>query len=88
MGIDMATKSELIAGKLDIEGIRLRIGADSLAYLSHDGLLSALDSAPDDAPYCSACFTGDYPVAIDDTSPDTLVSIRSAKSADTKTRAS
>lgn len=67
MGIDMATKKELIAGQLDIEGIRRRIGADSLAYLTHDGMIEAIKQhKKDKTGYCSACFTGDYPLEIPD----------------------
>jgi amidophosphoribosyltransferase len=61
-GIDTPTESELIASAHDIEEIRRFIGADSLAYLSVDGLLSSV-SGPKDS-YCNACWTGDYRVPI------------------------
>ncbi len=65
MGVDMATYNELIANKLDIEGIREEIDADSLAYLSHDGMLSAINSGiQEDGGFCSACFSGNYPINI------------------------
>ncbi len=62
MGIDMATYKELIANNLDIEGIRQRIGADSLDYLSLPGMLEAVKEATGgETRYCSACFSGNYP---------------------------
>lgn len=65
MGVDMATYNELIAHRLDSEGIRRRIGADSLAYLSIDGLDQAVNelvSRPGE--HCNACFSGEYPISI------------------------
>jgi amidophosphoribosyltransferase len=62
LGIDVARKSELIAARLDVEGICEKIGADSLGYLSVDGLLDCINSAR--SKFCRACFTGDYPVAV------------------------
>jgi amidophosphoribosyltransferase len=65
MGVDMATYTELIAHKLDIEGIRQRIGADSLGYLSLDGMSSAInDALGKQVGHCAACFSGNYPVKI------------------------
>jgi amidophosphoribosyltransferase len=67
MGIDMATYRQLIAARLDIEGIRQRIGADSLAYLSLPGLEAAVrQEIPDGRPngHCTACFSGVYPIEI------------------------
>ena len=61
-GIDTGVQDQLIAAHKDVEGIRQHIGADSLAYLSVEGLVA---SAPKTG-YCTACFTGDYPVAIPD----------------------
>ncbi len=58
-GIDFPTREELIAGTHDLETIKKFLDADSLGYLSLEGLLSPL-KAPDD--YCTACFTGKYPV--------------------------
>ncbi|HEX5451888.1 MAG TPA: phosphoribosyltransferase family protein, partial [Candidatus Limnocylindrales bacterium] len=58
-GIDTSIETELIASRLDLEGIREHVGADSLAYLSIGGVLSALE-----LPYerfCFACFDGRYP---------------------------
>ena len=61
-GIDFATKAELIANGLDTEEIRRSIGADSLGYVSLDGLISATEVASE--RLCSACFTGEYPIRI------------------------
>ena len=58
MGIDMATPEELVASRLSVGEIREEIGADSLAFLSLDGLMRALEA---DDGYCNACFTGEYP---------------------------
>jgi amidophosphoribosyltransferase len=66
-GIDTPLKSELIAASHDVEEIRRFVEADSLAYLSHAGLLAAADDAPG-RRHCTACFSGRYPVAV--TQPD------------------
>lgn len=67
MGIDMATKDQLIAHRLDVEGIRERIGADSLAYLSVEGMVDAVRKAiQQKTGHCAACFTGEYPIPIPD----------------------
>lgn len=61
-GIDFPDSRELIAAKRSIEEIRQYLGADSLAYLEPAEMLScALHPAKD---YCTACFTGDYPVPV------------------------
>jgi amidophosphoribosyltransferase len=66
-GIDTPLKSELIASSHSVDEIRRFIEADSLAYLSHEGLLKAVgDDA--DRRHCTACFSGRYPVAV--TVPD------------------
>ena len=62
-GIDTPLKSELIASSHTVEEIRQYIGADSLAYLSHEGLLKAVDDASGQR-HCTACFSGRYPVAV------------------------
>lgn len=65
MGVDMATYRQLIAHNLDVEGIRRRIGADSLDYLSLPGMLEAVrDGSAADGGHCAACFSGEYPVII------------------------
>ena len=61
-GIDFATKAELIANGLEVEEIRRSIGADSLGYVSLDGLIAATQ-VPSER-LCSACFTGKYPIRI------------------------
>lgn len=61
-GVDMATLSELIAAKMTIKEITEYIDADSLAYLSVDGLLRAV-RAPKNS-YCTGCFTGNYPIPV------------------------
>ncbi len=67
MGVDMATYKQLIAHKMDVEGIRQRIGADSLAYLSLPGLETAVAEATrQQAGHCNACFSGKYPIDIPD----------------------
>ena len=61
-GVDMATRRELIAARMNIPEIARYIGADSLGYLSIDGLIRAV-GAPKDH-FCLACFTGEYPVPV------------------------
>ncbi|HKH50184.1 MAG TPA: amidophosphoribosyltransferase, partial [Thermoanaerobaculia bacterium] len=61
-GIDTPTRGELIAAHHSIEEIRQFIEADSLAYLSLDGMLTAVGGPADS--YCTACWTGDYRVPI------------------------
>ncbi|HET6900044.1 MAG TPA: amidophosphoribosyltransferase, partial [Vicinamibacteria bacterium] len=62
-GIDTPLKTELIASSHSTEEIRQSIGADSLAYLSHEGLLTAVGDAAGQR-HCTACFSGRYPVAV------------------------
>jgi amidophosphoribosyltransferase len=63
MGIDMATRDELIAADKSVEEIREAIEADSLAYLSNEAVADALDSQRDDL--CMGCVTGEYPYDIE-----------------------
>jgi amidophosphoribosyltransferase len=65
-GIDFATRAELIANGLDVDEIAASIGADSLGYISLEGMIGATRQSPDQL--CSACFTGEYPVALPDES--------------------
>lgn len=60
-GIDFATRAELIATGMSVEEIRRSVGADSLGYLSVEGMVEA--SGQDASELCMACFTGDYPIA-------------------------
>jgi len=62
-GIDTPTREELLASSHSIEEIRRFIGADSLGYLSWDGLYSFLGDGQRDG-FCDACFTSNYPVEI------------------------
>ena len=62
MGVDMATRRELIAAQKTIPEIREIIGADSLGYLSLDGLVKAVGLPRD--KFCLACFTGHYPLPV------------------------
>lgn len=67
MGVDMATYRELIAHNLDIPAICERIGADSLDYLSLPGMLDAINQTVRFRnSYCTACFSGEYPISIPD----------------------
>ncbi len=68
-GIDTPERSQLLAASHDVEQMAQLIGADSLAFVSIDGLYRALGKAGRDpgAPhYCDACFTGDYPIPLPD----------------------
>ncbi|HEY1806361.1 MAG TPA: amidophosphoribosyltransferase, partial [Terracidiphilus sp.] len=59
-GVDTPSKSELIAANHSVEEIRQFIEADSLAYLSLDGLLKSVQDK-EKTGYCTACYTGNYP---------------------------
>jgi len=61
-GIDLADPSEMIAAGRTIEDVREKIGATSLAYLSHDGLVESTQRPA--TALCRACLTGDYPTRI------------------------
>jgi amidophosphoribosyltransferase len=63
-GIDTPTRSELIASSHQIDEIARYVTCDSLAYLSHEGMMAAVGSDARGSGYCSACFTGDYPVPL------------------------
>lgn len=68
-GVDTPERSKLLAAQKSIEEMRQFIQADSLSFLSIDGLYRALGEANrnDDRPrYCDACFTGDYPTTLTD----------------------
>lgn len=64
-GIDTAIKSELIASSNSVEDIRKFLGADGLLYLSRRGLMESVYD-PEEKRMCTACFSGEYPTAIDD----------------------
>ena len=59
-GIDFPSADELIAHRCSVDEIAKIIDADSLAYISLEGLLSCVGRKSGD--YCHACFSGDYPV--------------------------
>jgi amidophosphoribosyltransferase len=61
-GIDFASRAELIANGADIDGVRRSIGADTLGYVSLDGLVSASEQPR--TRLCAACFDGDYPIPL------------------------
>jgi len=61
MGIDIASRSELIASGRSVEEVEHLIGADSLKYLSKAGLFRAVKNV---SGFCMACFDGDYPVPV------------------------
>ena len=61
-GVDLATRRELLAANNSVEEIRQLTGADSLGYLSLDGLIRAIGLPKSN--FCMACFTGDYPVPV------------------------
>ncbi len=60
-GVDTPRRSELIAATHTLEEITTYLNADSVGYLSHEGMLSVLGS--DRGQYCSSCYTGHYPVS-------------------------
>ncbi|MGI6156387.1 MAG: amidophosphoribosyltransferase, partial [Enterococcus lemanii] len=81
-GIDIQTRKELIAADLSIEEMRERIGADSLAFLSEEGLIDAI-GLKFDAPYtglCMAYFNGDFPTPLYDYEANYQASLLDKKS--------
>ena len=63
-GIDFASRAELVAGDLDLDGVRRSIGADTLGYVSLDGLIRATEQPS--SRLCAACFDGHYPIPLPD----------------------
>jgi amidophosphoribosyltransferase len=61
-GIDFASRAELIASGIGVEEVRQSIGADSLGYLSREGMIAA--TSQDEDSLCTACFTGKYPIEL------------------------
>ena len=61
-GVDMASRQELIAAQMSVEEIREYIGADSLSFLSIEGMVRATGMPANS--YCLACFTGEYPIPV------------------------
>ncbi len=68
-GIDTPERGKLLAARHSVDEMAALIGADTLAFLSIDGLYRALRHSGRDAhapQYCDACFTGDYPIPLPD----------------------
>lgn len=68
-GVDTPDKKDLVASHLSIEKIRQMIGADTLAYISIDGLYRAITKTKrnnENPQYCDACFTDQYPIRLTD----------------------
>lgn len=61
-GVDFASRAELIASGLGVEEVRQSIGADSLGYLSREGMVAA--TKQDENSLCTACFSGQYPIEL------------------------
>src|SRR5690606_4412490 len=61
-GIDFATRAELIATGLGTDEIRQSIGADSLGYISEEGMIAATQQSP--SQLCTACLSGVYPIEL------------------------
>ncbi|HET9408842.1 MAG TPA: amidophosphoribosyltransferase [Candidatus Sulfotelmatobacter sp.] len=74
-GVDTPSKKQLIAANKSVEEIREYIGADSLAYLSLEGLKKACGEG-ENISYCSACYTGQYPTEIIDVEEILPASVR------------
>ena len=66
-GVDTPERAKLLAAQMNVEQMRDYINADSLAFISIEGLYRALGEERDDAQpqRCDACFTGDYPTSAD-----------------------
>jgi amidophosphoribosyltransferase len=62
-GIDMPTRNELLASSLDVAAIEKELKVDSLGYLSLEGMVECVEDA---GPFCTACFSGDYPAQLVD----------------------
>ncbi|MBV9102512.1 MAG: hypothetical protein JO060_02920 [Candidatus Eremiobacteraeota bacterium] len=67
LGVDMATRRELIAANHSVPEIRERIGADSLGYLSVEGLVESIGRARGEM--CLGCLTGEYPDTVRPSEP-------------------
>jgi amidophosphoribosyltransferase len=68
-GVDTPNTDDLLAHRMDVEEMRRFIGADSLAFISMDGLYQAVGNINRDAQaprFCDACFSGDYPISLTD----------------------
>ena len=66
-GVDTPSQDQLIAAQMSITEIAKEINADSLAFISVDGMyraIAGIDRDTDDPHFCDACFTGDYPIRL------------------------
>ena len=61
-GIDFASRAELIANGLSVDEIASSLGADSLGFISQDGMMAATEQPAENM--CTACFTGEYPIEL------------------------
>ena len=77
-GIDTPTREELTAAKQSVDEIREFITADSLGYLSHDGLYWFEKHKEEREWFCDACFTGDYPIDLVD-APEVMAQARACR---------
>jgi len=66
MGVDMGTYEELLAARFDAESLRQHVGCDTLSFLSVEGMMAAIGKT---SGYCTACFTGKYPIDISGAAP-------------------
>jgi amidophosphoribosyltransferase len=62
MGVDMASREELLAANNSLSQIQKMVGANSLGYLSVEGLMKVVGGTT--GGFCDACFTGKYPVPV------------------------
>lgn len=76
-GIDTDNQDQLIASRMSVEEIERKIGVDSLAYLSWEGMMKATQQDP--GTFCSACFTGNYPISIPEPLQQTKMRFESAR---------
>ncbi len=76
-GMDTGTRSELLAANLTVDEIRAYTGADSLAYLQLESLVSSVGAT--NAGFCDACLTGEYPVEIPETAAKFVLEDESAR---------
>lgn len=85
-GVDTPSKDKLLASQMNVEKMAQFIGADSLSFLSVDAMYRAVGEAKgrntSSPQYCDACFTGEYPVAIEDKNLSDLPLLNKAASND------
>jgi amidophosphoribosyltransferase len=85
-GVDTPERSKLLAANMDVEAMRAFMNADSLAFITIDGLYRALGDQRDGAnpQRCDACFTGDYPTTLTDCGPDASGQAKEADAAEAR----